>query len=169
MASVTPATSSTKKTTNYARLCRVIVDVGTCALGDCFDTIRSPPTLHTVLRASQPTLQSLKSRRIINATQWGKLFPAVPASVSSRDFDITLLMILLRNICGLAPPPTGWDALPAVTDVSCEADIARIKYFRNSIYAHDEHVSVDDATFSKYWKEIRDSLVRLGGATYKVN
>ena len=95
MASVTPASSSTKETTNYARLCRVIVDVGTCALRDCFDTICSPPTLHTVLTASQATLQSLRSRRIINATQWGKLFPAVPASVSSRDFDITLLMILL--------------------------------------------------------------------------
>ena len=97
MASVTPASSSTKETTNYARLCRVIVDVSTCALRDCFDTICSPPTLHTVLTASQATLQSLRSRRIINATQWGKLFPAVPASVSSRDFDITLLMILLRT------------------------------------------------------------------------
>ena len=168
MASVTASTSSTKETTNYARLCRVIVDVGTCALRDCFDTIRSPPTLHTVLTASQPTLQSLRSRKIINATQWGKLFPAVPTSVSSRDFDITLLMILFRNICGLAPPLTEWDALPAATDVSCEADIARIKYFRNSIYAHAEHVSVDDATFNKYWKEIRDTLVRLGGERYKV-
>ena len=166
MASVTPASSSTKETTNYARLCRVIVDVGTCALRDCLDAICSPPTLHTVLTASQPTLQSLRSRRIINATQWGKLFPAAP--VSSRDFDITLLMILLRNICGLAPPRTGWDALPAATDVSREADIAPIKYFRNGIYAHAEHVSVDDATFNKYWKEIRDTLVRLGGATYKV-
>ena len=168
MASVTPATSSTKETTNYARLCRVIVDVGTCTLRDCFDTIRPPPTLHTVLTASQATLQSLRSRRIINATQWGKLFPAVPTSVSSRDFDITLLMILLRTICGLTPPLTGWDAQPAVTDVSREADIARIKYFRNSVFAHAEHASVDDATFNKHWKEIRDTLVRLGGATYQV-
>ena len=168
MASATPTTSSTKETTNYARLCRVLVDKGTCALRDCFDTICSPPTLHTVLTASQPTLQSLRSRRIINATQWGKLFPAVPASVSSRDFDITLLMILLRNICGLAPPLAGWDALPAATEISREADIARIKYLRNSIYAHADHASVDDATFDTHWKEIRDTLVRLGGTTYKV-
>lgn len=167
MASVTPATSSTKETTNYARLCRVIVDVGTCALRDCFDTIRSPSTLHTVLTASQSTLHSLKLRRIINATQWGKLFPAVPASVSSRDFDITLLMVLLRNICGLAPPLAGWDALPADTEISREADVARIRYFRN-IIAHADQASIDDATFDKHWKEIRDTLVRLGGAPYKV-
>ena len=93
MASSTPATPSTKETTNYARLCRVLVDVGTCALRDCFDLICSPTTLHTVLATNQPTLQSLRSKRIINPTQWGKLFPAIPASVSSRDFDITLLMI----------------------------------------------------------------------------
>ena len=170
MASVTPATSSTKETTNYARLCRVLVDVGTCALRDCFDAIYTPQSLHTFLAASQPTLQSLRSSRsrIINATHWGKLFPSVPASVSSRDFDITLLMIVLRNICGLAPPLTGWDALPAATDVSLEADIARVKYFRNTVYAHAEHASVDDATFDRHWKEIRDTLVRLGGVKYKV-
>ena len=164
----TPATSSSKETTNYARLCRVLVDVGTCALRDSFDAICTPPTLHTFLAANQPTLQSLRSRRIINATQWGKLFPAISASVSSRDFDITLLMILLRNVCGLAPPLTGWDSLPAATDFSHEADIARIKYLRNTVYAHAEHASVDDATFAKHWKDIRDTLVRLGGVTYEV-
>ena len=168
MASSTPATPSTKETTNYARLCRVLVDVGTCALRDCFDSICTPPTLHTVLAANQPTLQSLRSKRIINATQWGKLFPAIPASVSSRDFDITLLMILLRNICGLAPPLTGWDALPGSTDVSREADIARVKYLRNTVYGHAEQAFVDDATFDTHWKEIRDTLVRLGGEKYKV-
>ena len=164
----TPATSSSKDTTNYARLCRVLVDVGTCALRDSFDAICTPPTLHTFLAANQPTLQSLRSWRIINATQWGKLFPAIPASVSSRDFEITLLMILLRNVCGLAPPLTGWDSLPAATDFSHEADIARIKYLRNTVYAHAEHASVDDATFDKHWKDIRDTLVRLGGVTYEV-
>ena len=169
MASVIPPTPSTKETTNYARLCRLLVDVGTCVLRDCFDSICTPPTLHKVLAANQPALNSLRSpRRIINATQWGKLFPAIPASVSSRDFDITLLMILFRNICGLVPPLTGWDALPAATDVSREADIARVKYFRNTVYAHAEHAFVDDATFNKHWKEIRDTLVRLGGVKYKV-
>ena len=168
MASATPATSSTKETTNYARLCRVLVDVGTYALRDYFDAICTPPTLHTVLTASEPTLQSLRKRKIINATQWEKLFPEIPDSVCSKDFDITLLMILLRNICGLAPPLTGWDAVPDIKDVSREADIVRVKYLRNTIYAHAEHASVDDATFQKHWKEIRDTLVRLGGVKYKV-
>ena len=165
---VTPASSSTTETTNYSRLCRVLVDLGTCALRDCFDSICTPPTLHRVLAANQPILQNLRSRRIINATQWGKLFPAIPTSVSSKNFDITLLMTLLRNICGLAPPMTGWDVLPAATDTSCEADIARVKYFRNVVYAHAEHASIDDSEFHRHWKDIRDTLVRLGGVNYEV-
>jgi len=167
MANATPATSSNKETTNYARLCRLLVDVGTQALRDTLDAIHAPTTLHTVLAANKPTLQGLRSRRIINATQWSKLFPLVSSAVSSRDFDITLLMVLLRNVCGLPSPTTGWDALPAATDMSPEADIARVKYFRNTVYAHAEQASVDDTTFNAHWQDIRDTLVRLGGVEYR--
>ena len=75
-------------------------------------------------------------------------------------------MVLLRNICGLVPPATGWDSLPAATDLSPEADIVRIKYYRNTVYGHASEASVDDATFSQYWKDIQDALVRLGGTCY---
>ncbi|KAL9984430.1 hypothetical protein ACROYT_G006719 [Oculina patagonica] len=167
MACSSPATLSTKETTNYARLCRLLVDVGTQALRGTFDAIHPPANLHTVLAGNKTTLQTLRTRKIINPTQWGKLFPAIPNSVSSRDFDITLLMVLLRNICGLPSPATGWDTFPALTDVSREADIARVKYFRNTVYAHAEHASVDDATFNTYWQDIRDTLVRLGGVQYR--
>ena len=76
-------------------------------------------------------------------------------------------MVLLRNLCGLPSPAAGWDTLPAATDVSLEADIARVKYYRNSVYGHAECASVDDATFNTCWGDIRDTLVRLGGAKYK--
>ena len=167
MACAVRTPSSTKETTNYARLCRLLVDVGTQALRDTFNTIHPPANLHIVLAANQATLQPLRARKIINATQWGKLFPVILSSVSSASFDITLLMVLLRNICGLAAPATGWDALPAATDVSLEADIARIKYFRNTVYAHADQASVNDATFSSHWNSIRDILVRLGGVKYR--
>ena len=167
MACEAPTTSSSKETTNYARLCRLLVDVGTQALRDVFDGIHAPAALHSVLAGNKTMLQSLRTRKIINPTQWGKMFPAIPNSVSSRDFDVTLLMVLLRNICFLLPPTTGWDALPAITDVSRKADIARVKYFRNTVYAHAEHASVDDVTFNAYWQDIRDTLVRLGGIKYE--
>ena len=169
MASAAPTAASTKETTNYARLCRLLVDIGTQALRDVFDAIHAPANLHAVLAANKTTFQSLRARKIINPIQWGKLFPTIRTSVSSRDFDTTLLMVLLRDLCGLTPPLTGWDALPAVTDLSREADIARVKYFRNTVYAHAENASVDDVTFNDYWCDIRDTLVRLGGVMYKAD
>ena len=62
---------------------------------------------------------------------------------------------------------TGWDTLPTATDMTREADIARIKYLRNTVYAHAEQASVDDTTFNAYWQDIRDILVRLGGVRYR--
>ena len=167
MACAAPAAPSTKETTNYARLCRLLVELGTQALRVTFDSIHAPANLHAVLAGRKTVLQSLRSKKIINPTQWGKLFPSISSSVSSASFDITLLMVLLRNICGLVAPATGWDDLPTATDLSREADIARIKFFRNTVYAHAQHASVDDTTFNSQWRAIRESMVRLGGLQYR--
>ncbi|XP_015780397.1 PREDICTED: E3 ubiquitin-protein ligase TRIM71-like [Acropora digitifera] len=167
MAHAVPTVTSTNETTNFARLCRLLVDVATQALRDTFDSIHSSNDLHKVLSANCSTLKDLKSKRIINPIQWGKLFPPIPTTVSSKDFDTTLLVVLLRNICGLAPPTSGWDNLPIAEDLSLEADIARLKYFRNEVYAHAEMASVDEVTFNTYWRDIRETVVRLGGNTYQ--
>lgn len=158
--------SSTNETTNYARLCRLLVDVGSQVLREKFDKIHSPSRLHRVLAdpSVHKILQSLSKKRIINPTQWSTLYPADKTSVTSKHFDITLLIVLLRNICNLSTPAFGWDDPPSEKDMSLEADIARIKCYRNTVYAHPNKASVDDATFSRYWQDIRDILVRLGGA-----
>ena len=165
MASAPTLAPSTKETTNYARLCRLLVDGGTKALRYTFNKFHSAADLFNILKAGSPqhsTLQSLKKKRIINATQWGKLYPSPPSSVTSEDFDITLLMVLLRNICGLAAPATGWDSLPAASDTSFEANIARVKYYRNSVYGHAEQAFADDPTFNSLWNDISAALVALG-------
>ena len=160
--------SSTKETANYARLCYLLVEVGSCVLRNTFDKINPPSDLQKHLKTHRATLQLLQKKKVLNPTQWGKLYPAIGASVSSKNFDITLLTVLLRNICSLSKPATGWDALPPATDMSTEADIARVKYFRNTVYGHAEKASVDDATFNVYWQDIKDALVRLGGPAYGV-
>ncbi|KAM7431843.1 hypothetical protein ABFA07_017655 [Porites harrisoni] len=165
MASAPTLAPSTKETTNYARLCRLLVDGGTKALRHTFDKLHSPANLFNVLKAGSAehsTLQSLKRKRIINATQWGKLYPSPTSSVTSEDFDITLLMVLLRNICGLTAPSTGWDSLPPASDTSVEANIARVKYYRNSVSGHASQASVDNPTFNSLWQDISAALVVLG-------
>ena len=169
MASAAPTFPSTKETTNYARLCRLLVDVGTQALRDTFDNIHPPGSLGTVLSSSpvHSELQSLRKKRVLSSQQWDRLYPKEKTPVSSKDFDITLLMVLLRNICDLALPPTGWDRPPPVEDTTPEADIARVKWYKYTLYDHASEASVDDRTFSQYWKEIQDALVRLGGTNYQ--
>ena len=169
MASSMPTFDSTKQRTNHAKLFRLLLDVGSHVLREIFDRKRPPGSLHTVL-SSPPVhavLQSLRKIRVLNPFQWGKLYPANPSSVSARKFDITLLMVLLRNICGLVPPATGWNSLPPVTDITIEADIVRLQFYRNEIVGHSNDAATDDATLSRYWKDIQDTLVRLGGVEYQ--
>ena len=173
MAAALSSFASSKETTNYARLCRLLVDVGSQVLRSTFDKIHPPATLHTVLGSTSvhyPTLQSLYKgkKKVLNPTQWGKLYPT-HSPVSSSNFDITLVTVLLRNICGLSPPATGWDHLPPAANTSIADDIARVKYYRNTVYGHASKASVDDFSFSTYWKEIREALVRLGGAQFQVD
>ena len=169
MSSAAPSFPSTKQAFNYERLCRLLVDVGWQVLKETFDRVRPPGSLHSVLADPQihAQLKSLQKKRVLSTPQWRRLYPVIKSSVSSRDFDSTLLVILLRNICGLVPPATGWSNCPLVTDTTPAADIARIQFYRNTVYSHASNTSVDDAAFSSYWKEIKDTLVRLGGACYQ--
>ena len=172
MAATTASFASTKETTNYAMLCRLLMDVVCQVLWSTFDKIHPPATLHTVLGSTSvhyATLQSLykeKKKKVLNPTQWGKLYPT-HSPLSSAAFDITLLTVLLRNICGLGPPANGWDRLPLATNISIADDIARVKYYRNTVYGHASQASVDDSSFSAYWQEVREALVRLGGAHFR--
>ena len=113
MASGPAAFASTQENTNYAHLCRLLVDVGSTVLRDTFDSKQPPANLPVVLSSPSvfPTLQSLRTKRVLNSLQWGKLFPAVASAVSSANFDVTLLMVLLRNICSLSRPVSthSWD------------------------------------------------------------
>ena len=170
MAAAKSPFASSKETTNYARLCRLLVDLGSKALRDTFDRVHPPSTLHGALLKHKPTLQALYTvstgkKKVLNPTQWGKLYP-VHSPVTSASFDITLLTVLLRNICGLSAPSKGWDSFPPSTDKSTADDIARVKYYRNTVYGHASQASVDDATFSAYWHEIREALIRLGGTSF---
>lgn len=161
-------TSSSKKQTNCTRLCRLIIDIGRCVLQDVFDYIHKPAYLSGVLNSSgvHKQLQTLQSKRVLYSYQWETLYPPTGSSVKSTDFDISLLDILLRNICGLHAPATGWDKAPSSADKSMEADLIRIKQCRNNL-AHITEFSLDEGDFQKTWTEIADALIRLGGVKYQ--
>ena len=169
MTSATPPNPSTKETSNYAQLCCLLVEIGSHVLREIFDRVCPPENLHGAL--TNPTnhakLQTLRKKRVLSTSQWRKLYPVVKSSVSSGNFDSSLLLFLLRNIFGLTLPASGWNNLPLVTDTTPAADITRIKILRDRVYSHVTSGSVDDPTFISYWNDIRDTFQRIAGARYQ--
>ena len=145
---------------NYSRICQLLIDKGGDALRAAFHVIHPPPSLAAVLNANKSALKKIRYS-VINPSQWNLLFP-VSGSPDSKNFDITLLTILLRNICGLTSPAAGWNAMPSAGDTSISADILRIKFFRNQVYGHIARAQLDDTTFETLWQEISKPLVKLG-------
>ena len=147
---------------NFQRLARLLISGGTVLLREVFD-IKSPSSnLPTILQ--NPAMKKLLKAAKLTKPQMDCLYPSPGMYGKSTDFDITLLFRLLRTICGLTVPATGWDALPASTDDSLEAYLAKIKYYRNSIYGHvKENMEISDDKFSVLWGEISEALVRIAG------
>ena len=113
---------------------------------------------------SNPATQKQLKATKLTKPQWDCLYPSPGVQGKSTDFDVTLLFRLLRTICGLAPPATGWDVLPPRSDHSLTAELARIKYYRNSVYGHvNQSMEVTDDEFPSLWQEISGALVRIAG------
>ena len=160
-AALSPLVSSVEKT-NGAKLSRLLIDGGTTVLRKIFDGHHPPANLITDLNANYPILNNLLRRRVLNGHLWDKLFPPGGVAPDSKTFDITLLFVLLTNICGLTPPPSGWHTEPLPSDTSREANLARVKLYRNVLYGHVGTTGVDTRAFSALWTEISGVLVRLG-------
>ena len=145
---------------NFTRLSRLLVDKGCEALRMTFDAIHPPANLATDLHANKSVLLKLKPR-IVNFAQWDLLFPPSANPPDSKTFDISLLTVLLRNICSLHPPATGWNTMPPNTDNSPAANITRIKLLRNEVYAHVSSTEIDNPTFETLWQQVSKTLVDL--------
>ena len=147
---------------NHSRICQLLIGKGGNAFRSVLQTKvnGSPPpsTLDSFLKANKKFLRNL---RVVTPTQWNLLFPA-SGLPDSKDFDITLLTILLRNICGLPSPAAGWNVMPPASDTSISAEILRIKMFRNEAYAHLPCPEIDTIEFERLWQEISKPLIKLG-------
>ena len=159
MASAEEALRSTNTKANFHRLTRLLMRGGVELLREAFDSIHSPANLPTIL--GNPAVKTLLKNAKLTRPEWNCLYPSPGLYGKSTDFDITLTFRLLRTICNLTPPTTGWDSQPSITDHSLEADLARVKYFRNEVYGHSSTMDIFDAEFVDLWREISEALLRI--------
>ena len=161
------ALSTTDEKANFQRLTRLLMRGGLALLREVFDSIHPPANLPAVLSnpVMKTQLQTLRRNKVLTHPEWNCLYnPSGPGTYGkSTDFDISLLCKLLRAICNLTPPATGWDILPNSTDHSLEADLVRIKFYRNKIYGHNHCMEISNADFENLWMEISEALLRIAG------
>lgn len=74
-------------------------------------------------------------------------------ATSSEDFDVTLMICILRNLNFVQPPPSGWDKLPPVGDNSLGANLTRIKEHRNT-FCHSSKTKINDKKFKRLWSSL---------------
>ncbi|KAL9958894.1 hypothetical protein ACROYT_G035967 [Oculina patagonica] len=153
---------STSGKANFQRVTQLLVSGGTALLREIFDQLCPPSNLPTILK-NPATMIRLKAAELA-MPEWNCLYPSTGVYGKSVDFDFILLFRLLRTICNLIPPTVGWDHLPTSTDHSLAADLARIKYYRNTVYGRPKpNMEITDDEFPQLWQEISTALVRIAG------
>ena len=150
---------STKQKSNFQRLTRLLMRGGTVLLREIFDSIHIPANLPTTL--SDPSVERQLRTTRLTIPERNRLNPSPGVCGKSSDFDITLIFKLLRTICNLTPPTTGWDSRPNDFDHSLGADLVRIKYYRNEVYGHSRNLEIPDDQFLDLWGKISEALLRI--------
>ena len=157
---------TSEEKTNGTRLARLLIDGGTHVLRKFLDSVYPEPTLLAKeLKKNRTKFQTLKSKGVIFKEQWEMLFPT-SGLPDSKEFDITLLHLLIRELCCLKAPRTGWHKMPADDDQSLEANIARIKCFRNEL-SHSVSTGIPNEEFEDKWNTIASSLEAIKIGVYR--
>lgn len=141
---------------NYYRLCGLITTVCTDLLRDILSRHIEPAKLRSELNNNRTLLE-----KRMNKMQKQQIF-LQPGSntISAKDLDISILYMLLRNICkNIGTPKSGWDKPPQKGDYSISDCIERIRQIRNKIQAHSNSGKVNDTDFQNYWDELSVSVI----------
>jgi hypothetical protein len=118
------------------RLQILIIDGGLLVLRSILDqTIAAQGlTLKTCLKKERAKITVLHGHNVINQDQYDLLYPVSGQDPTTADMDITLIICLLTNLqCFGLNKKFKWNAIPASTDKSIEADICRLRNFRNKV------------------------------------
>ncbi|CAC5419737.1 unnamed protein product [Mytilus coruscus] len=160
--------SLSEKEENFVRMSLLLTGISPRAVRVLFDYEFAPICLDATLKKEFNKLKDLHKKRVINQSQWNLLTPRLPDVPDSKKFDVTLMILLLRHLTTLAPPNSEYESLPASSETSPAADLARIKYYRNFL-AHLDDGKIDSTEFSTGWDAITGAISRLGGQQMKLD
>ncbi|XP_062571118.1 uncharacterized protein LOC134233142 [Saccostrea cucullata] len=150
-----PPYSSTEEPTNACRACRLLLGPCTDQFRDVFRHFVPPSSFqHVILRKTSDLPR-------LTAPQMNLILPRGSSYTGNySDMDISLLYILLRNICSIPPHSKGWGNAPDPADRSLSASIERVHTARNQCVISSSSV-LSDADFNTIWSTVRSAVVDL--------
>lgn len=153
----TPYFNPSKSTVNYLRLCLLITTLCSDLLRNVLSHYIKPADLQSELNKNRTKLE-----KVMNAQQKEEIYDKTGARLSTaKDLDISVLYILLRNICNIPKHVNGWGKKPQVGDDSIAACIERIRFYRNSISAHSSNGRIEEMDFKDYWSELQKAVIEI--------
>lgn len=136
-------------------LARLLLHGGTTLLREKFDSIHKPENLRLTLNDPAVKGQLLA---VLTGLERYYLYSDPAKHVRSTEFDLWLILKLLRTICGFTPPVTGWYTMPR--GVAFVDDLARIECYRKFAYYEE----MTDARFNYLWGEISKAFLRIAAS-----
>lgn len=157
-----------KPAENFLRLCRLIMTICTDVLRDVLSRYITPTDLRSELDKNRHRLEN-----IMNAQQREIIYPANGnKALASKHLDISVMYIILRNICNVPKHRNGWGNPPQTGDNRMAACIERIRIQRNEVLAHHTNGEIEKKEFENRWTELQEAVVEIerqltGGDLYE--
>ncbi|KAK3582748.1 hypothetical protein CHS0354_039791 [Potamilus streckersoni] len=153
-----------KQRLNLYRLSRLLLEASTDTLRYFFEKLYSPQgDLQSFLKINRNKIKRLYRHNVITSDQKELLKPSNGTLPLLSELDITLLCILLTNLCHhqVGKPQCGWEGEPDDNDLSTGADILRLRKTRNKLYAHRTNAMMTDSDFQETWGKTCKVISRL--------
>ncbi|XP_053391996.1 uncharacterized protein LOC123534344 isoform X2 [Mercenaria mercenaria] len=143
------------------RLLTLNIDYGTALVRNLIDDKCLNTPLKTLLARERRAINNLRVNRKITKVQFDLLYPQ-SGDPTTTDFDLTLAICLLRSLkhFGLNPRYT-WNVTPQPGDISLEADLCRLRMYRNEFAHISSTVGIQESDFVAKWAIIEGALHRL--------
>lgn len=146
----------TKREINYLRVVHLVASLAVATVRHVFDTEFFPGKLTYIIRKNTNKLRKLRQKKRINNTQFDLL--TKDDRLTSEKLNLQLMICLLRNI---GPKFEITDELPAPTRGTVEANLSRIKYYRNEVLYNHNHGTLSDDQFTTVWEGLCKAIKGL--------
>ncbi|XP_065769910.1 E3 ubiquitin-protein ligase DZIP3 [Muntiacus reevesi] len=149
----------------FYHLLHIIIVSGTDIVRQIFDEALPPPLLRKELLIHKNVLEPYYNHLWTNhplGGAWHLLYPPNKELPQSRQFDLYLLLALIKHLNVFPAPKKGWNMEPPPSDLSKSADILRLCKYRDILLSEILMNGLTEPQFTSIWKKVSDILLRLG-------